>query len=45
MSKEKKGVRRVVIMKYNTLYYRVIDKRVEILTCFSNRQNPIKNKI
>ena len=45
MSKEKKGVRRAVIMKYNSLYYRVIDRRVEILTFFSNRQNPKKNRI
>ncbi len=38
----KKGVRRAVILTINTLYYRVNEKNVEILSFFSNRQNPKK---
>lgn len=40
-----KSIRRVVILKYNTLYYRVKEgDRVEILSFFSNRQHPDKRK-
>lgn len=44
---ETKSVRRVVVKKYNTLYYREndISKVVEILAFFSNRQNPDKLKM
>ncbi|HPW66027.1 MAG TPA: type II toxin-antitoxin system RelE/ParE family toxin [Salinivirgaceae bacterium] len=37
-----KGIRRSVVMKYNTLYYREIEesKVVEILSFFSNRRDP-----
>jgi len=42
---EGKEVYRVVILKYNTLYYRIKDKDVEILSFFSNRQNPKHNKL
>ena len=41
----RKKVRRVVILSLNTLYYRVVDGRVEILSFFSNRQNPDKINI
>ncbi len=36
-----KGIRRVVIRKFNTLYYKVneLNKTIEILSFFSNRQN------
>ncbi len=45
ISKEKK-IRRVVVKKFNTLYYRASkNKRIEILSFFSNRQNPNKIKI
>jgi len=45
LSKGKK-IRRVVVKKFNTLYYRVAkNKRIEILSFFSNRQNPNKIKI
>ncbi|MDP9957243.1 plasmid stabilization system protein ParE [Epilithonimonas hungarica] len=37
---DKYKIRKVVIMKFNTLYYRIIDDRVEIISFFSNRQNP-----
>jgi plasmid stabilization system protein ParE len=39
------GIRRVVILKYNTLYYRINKKQVEILSFFSNRQNPKKRNL
>ena len=44
-SKYKKGVRRVVILKYNSLYYRIVQETVEILSFFSNRKNPGSLKI
>lgn len=34
------GIRRVVIKKFNTMYYRKKNKRIEILSFFSNRQRP-----
>ena len=40
-----KETRRVVILKYNTLYYRKRKNYIEILSFFSNRQNPDKNKL
>ena len=39
------GVRRAVVQKYNTLYYRVTDNQVEILSFFSNRQGPKRRKL
>ncbi len=44
-SEIKKEVRRAVILKLNTLYYRVNENNVEILSFFSNRQNPKKRKL
>jgi len=44
MSKSK-GVRKVVIKNFNTLYYRENEKTIEILSFFSNRQNPDKIKL
>lgn len=41
----KKGIHKVVLMKYNSMYYREINNSVEILSFFSNRQNPKKRKI
>ena len=41
---ELKGVRRVVIKKFNTLYYREKGGYVEIISFFSNRKKPIKEK-
>lgn len=37
-----KNVRRVAILKFNTMYYRVINDRIEIISFFSNRQSPDK---
>ncbi|MGH9948515.1 MAG: type II toxin-antitoxin system RelE/ParE family toxin [Pyrinomonadaceae bacterium] len=39
-----KGVRRALVTKNNSLYYRVTDNRIEILSFFSNRQDPEKLK-
>ena len=41
-SENKKGVRKAVILKYNSMYYRVMNDTIEILSFFSNRQNPDK---
>lgn len=35
-------VRKVVIKKFNTMYYRVNKNQIEIISFFSNRQNPDK---
>ncbi len=44
---EYKNIRRVVLLRFNTLYYRINEenKVVEILSFFSNRQNPDNRKI
>lgn len=42
--KSDKIVRRAIIAKRTKLYYWVNDKTIEILSLFSNRQNPDKNK-
>lgn len=44
-SNYKKDIRRVVILTYNTLYYRIINNQVEIISFFSNRQSPKKRKL
>ena len=41
---ELKGVRRIVIKKHNTIYFREKENCIEILSFFSNRQNPNKRK-
>ena len=41
----KKEIRRVVVAKHNTLYYRVKNNTIEIISFFSNRQNPKKRKL
>lgn len=43
-SEVKHEVRKAVILKYNTLYYRIKKNTIEILSFFSNRQNPAKAK-
>ena len=42
---DENDVRRVVILKYNNLNYRIIEKSVEIISFFSNRQSPDKQKL
>lgn len=44
-SQLKKDVRKVVVLKYNTMFYRIKDDSVEILSFFSNRQDSSKIKI
>lgn len=44
-SMEKSDVRRAVILKLNTLYYRINKKSVEILSLYLNRKNPEKRKL
>ncbi|GAB4514829.1 MULTISPECIES: type II toxin-antitoxin system RelE/ParE family toxin [unclassified Allomuricauda] len=44
-SSAKKDVRRAVIGRYTNLYYRMGSNTVEILSLFSNRQNPSKLKL
>lgn len=46
-SQEKPGVRKAVIEKFNSMYYRVHSPRseVEILSFFSNRQDPGKRNL
>lgn len=39
------GTRRVVILKFNTMYYREKNGAIEILSFFSNRQDPAKRKL
>ena len=34
------GVRKVVIKRFNTMYYRVNQNQIEIISFFSNRQSP-----
>lgn len=38
----KKGVRKAVILKFNTMYYRVNNDSIEIISFFSNRQKSAK---
>ena len=39
------GIFRVTILKFNTMYYRIQGDSIEILSFFSNRQNPKRRKI
>ena len=41
----KKEIRRVVVAKHNTLYYRINNNSIEIISFFSNRQSPKKRKL
>jgi len=45
VSKKKKEVRKAVVARYNNLYFRTKNDTVEILSLFSNRQDPDKIKI
>lgn len=38
-------IRRVVILTHNTLYYRVANNQIQIISFFSNRQSPNKRKL
>ena len=42
---DKQPIYKVVILKYNSMYYRISENEVQIVSFFSNRQNPNKRKI
>ncbi|MCF8371166.1 MAG: type II toxin-antitoxin system RelE/ParE family toxin [Bacteroidales bacterium] len=42
VSIEKEGIRKAGVARYNSLYYRITENTVEILSLFSNRQDPGK---
>lgn len=42
---ETKKVRKAVILKYNSMYYRIENKQIQILSFFSNRQSPEKRNL
>lgn len=44
-STKKAGIRKAVVEKYNNLYYRINNDNVEIISLFSNLQNPKKKRI
>jgi plasmid stabilization system protein ParE len=44
-SSDKQGIRRAVVAKLNNLYYRVKENNIEILSVFSNRQDPDRIQI
>lgn len=41
-SSETNEMRKAVVLKYNTLYYKIIENNVFIVSFFSNRQSPEK---
>ncbi len=40
-SKEKKNIRKCVVTKYTTLFYKVNETAIEIITIQDSRQNPV----
>ena len=40
-----KNIKRAIIAKHNTLYYRINQNNIEIISFFSHRQNPDKRKL
>ena len=38
-------VRKAVVLRFNSLYYRVQNDSIEVLSFFSNRQNPKSRKL
>ena len=45
VSESQKELRRAVVLKHNTLYYRINLQQIEIISFFSNRQSPKKRKL
>ena len=39
-SSQREGVRKALVTRYNTLYYRLEQNHIEILSFFSNRRDP-----
>jgi plasmid stabilization system protein ParE len=44
-SEIKIGIRKVVVAKYNTMYYSLNNNTIEIISFFSNRKSPTKLKL
>ena len=42
---EKKGIRKAVVEKHNSLYYRINRNSIEIISLFSNRKDPNKKDL
>ncbi len=42
---DKKGIYKVTILKFNTMYCRIQSDTIEILSFFANRQDPKKRKL
>ena len=42
---DKLKTRKAVVLRFNSLYYRVLKTNIEIVSFFSNRQNPEKRKL
>ena len=42
---EKDEIRKAVVEKHNSLYYRINENSIEIISLFSNRKNPDYKKI
>lgn len=42
---EQTNIHKAIILTFNTVYYRIMDNNVEILSFFSNRQSPVKRKL
>lgn len=45
ISDKKKDVRRAVIAKLNSIYYRINGQTIEILSFYANRKNPQKRRL
>lgn len=45
LKSESQNIYTAVILKFNTMYYRVRNNNVEIISFFSNRQSLIRRKI
>lgn len=44
-SKKKSNVRRCVVSKHISLYYRAKEREIELITLFDTRQHPSKRKL
>lgn len=42
LENKEKQIRGFVITKHNTLFYRIEEDKIILITFFDNRQNPIK---
>lgn len=42
---ENRNIHKAVLLKYNSMYYRIKNDKIEILSFFSNRQSPDKKKL